>query len=82
MLHKTYGVYLNGSWKRNAVDPNDLPAHIQYNKDFRPGRALIVDGVVLHQGYFSEEAIELFVREQLPKIDAGWTPTQSTAPYQ
>jgi hypothetical protein len=82
VLHKTYGVYPNGSWKRNAVEPGDLQAHIQYNKDWRWGRALIVDGKVEYNGYFRDEEIQAFVKDKLPKIDADWHPVRATIPYQ
>lgn len=81
-LHKTYGVYLDRSWKRNAVAPEDLEAHIQYNLEARPGRALVVDGKVVHCGYFKPQNIEVWVRDMLPEIDRNWTPTQPTRPYQ
>lgn len=80
-LHKTYGVYFNRSWKRNAVHPNDLAGHIEYNKFWRFGRALIVDGVVVHTGYFKQEEIEEWVRETLPEIDKNWVPTKASIPY-
>ena len=82
VLHKTYGVYYDRSWKRNAVDPADLEAHIAYNKSWRWGRALIVDGVVVHTGYFREADIEAFVKYELPVIDEGWEPVRATVPYQ
>lgn len=82
VLHKTYGVYPDGSWKRNAVDPADLEAHIAYNRSWRWGRALIVDGAVVHRGYWSEAGIEAFVLQKLPLIDEGWEPQRPTVPYQ
>ncbi len=81
-LHKTYGVYRNGTWKRNAVLDEDLASHIEYNKMMRFGRALIVDGEVVHCGYFPQEEIEQWARERLPEIDKGWVPIRDTAPYQ
>ena len=80
-LHKTYGVYLNGDWKRNAVLPEDLAGHIEYNREARFGRALIVDGEIVHRGYFSQEKIEAFVREKLPEIDRDWRPIKHSRPY-
>ena len=45
-IHHTRGVYANGEYKDNAVRAEDLESHIEYNKTFRFGRALLVDGVV------------------------------------
>jgi hypothetical protein len=80
-LHRTYGVYPNGDWKRNAVAPEHLPAHIQYNDDFRPGRALVVDGAVVLPGFVSEETLQSFLK-RLPELDMGWNPASPTIPYQ
>ena len=50
MIHTTIGVYLDGSKKVNGVTSERLADHIRYNLDFRPGRALFVDGICLHRG--------------------------------
>ena len=42
--HLTIGVYSNGQWKYNVVRDEDLQEHIEYNKTWRPGRLLYVDG--------------------------------------
>lgn len=49
----TRRVYSNGEYVDNAVRAEDLDNHIQYNSDFRPGCALIVNGECKHLGYFS-----------------------------
>lgn len=81
MLHRTYGVYRNKEWKRNAVLPEHLEHHIEYNKVMRFGRALIVDGVIVHKGYFEQEEIEAFWRDVLEPIDKAWHPLRDTIPY-
>lgn len=56
-IHHTRGVYANGEYKDNGVRAEDLDAHIEYNKVFRFGRALLVDGVVVHNGYLTDEQL-------------------------
>lgn len=56
-LHHTRGVYDNGDFKDNFVRPADLESHIEYNKTFRWGRALLVDGVIVYNGYLSDERL-------------------------
>ena len=58
MIHTTIGVYQDGSYKMNGVDPKDLEEHIEYNKSWRPGRLLLVDGKCVHQGYFKDEKVQ------------------------
>lgn len=36
-LHTTIRVYLGGTYKKNGVLPEDLEAHIGYNKQYRFG---------------------------------------------
>lgn len=80
-MHRTYGLYPNGDWKRNAVLPEHLAGHVQYNLDMRPGRALIVDGVIRHKGQVPADVLEDFM-EQLEQLDAQWSPVKATTPYQ
>lgn len=49
-IHHTRGVYPNGEYKDNAVLAEHLEGHIEYNKTFRFGRALFVDGVMVYAG--------------------------------
>lgn len=58
MNHITIGVYANGEFKVNVVSDGDLSNHIEFNKTFRPGRALFVNGECLNQGYLSNEDID------------------------
>lgn len=57
-IFTTIGVYKNGDFKRNGVTVDNIVSHIAYNLNFRPGRAFIVDGVVLNKGYLNDEEIE------------------------
>jgi hypothetical protein len=63
MIHTTIGIYLDGSYKVNGVQDQDLNSHIEYNKTFRFGRALIVDGKIVHLGYFKLEALQKIIQE-------------------
>ena len=56
-MHVTVGVYMNGVYKVNIVRDEDLEDHIQYNKTFRFGRGLFVDGKCVNQGYLSGEQV-------------------------
>lgn len=46
----TLGVYASGQYTYNVVKEEDLETHIEYNKAFRPGRLLYVDGKRVHDG--------------------------------
>lgn len=53
-IHTTIGVYPNGDYKTNGVREDLLESHIEYNKTMRFGRALLVDGKVVHLGSYEE----------------------------
>ena len=59
--HLTLGVYLSGDCAYNVVREEDLEEHIQFNKTFRPGRLLYVDGQRIYNGVLKEK--------YLPKYD-------------
>lgn len=71
--HLTIGVYSNGDWKYNVVRDEDLESHIDYNKTFRFGRILYVDGKRVYDGTSHPhelehyDAIEKRVREEILK---------------
>lgn len=48
--HLTLGIYANGQYKYNVVREEDLENHIEYNKTFRFGRLLYVDGERVYDG--------------------------------
>lgn len=58
MNHLTLGVYPNGQLAVNVVRPEDLESHIEYNKTFRFGRLLYVDGKRVYGGCIKEEYLE------------------------
>ena len=57
MNHVTIGVYKNGQYHVNIVKEEHLKDHIEYNKTFRWGRALFVDGKCEHKGYLTDEEV-------------------------
>jgi len=48
--HLTLGIYGNGQYKYNVVREEDLEHHIRYNKIWRFGRLLYVDGQRIYDG--------------------------------
>lgn len=63
-IHTTIGVYPNGGHKVNGVKTEHLAEHIEYNKTFRFGRALIVDGEIVYLGAMSREKLEKYIKER------------------
>lgn len=55
--HLKVGVYLNKEKVFVPIPDEDLIEETLYDINFRVGRALYVDGILIHQGYFSDEAI-------------------------
>tara|TARA_R110000824_G_scaffold139455_1_gene304550 strand:- start:575 stop:829 length:255 start_codon:yes stop_codon:yes gene_type:complete len=49
-LHRTVGIYPDGSYKVNTVTASHLPIHVDYNKTWRWGRALLVDDELVYAG--------------------------------
>lgn len=74
----TMGVYSNGDRKHNGVRESHLAEHIEYNKTFRPGRALFVNGKCENEGYLSKDTCDSIEKElkETPKIM-----TKVTIPY-
>ena len=70
-MSTTVGVYSNLSYVVNGVLPEHLEDHIDYNKVMRFGRALLVDGKVVHTGYFSESDIPM-LEEKFGHIKADF----------
>lgn len=60
IIHTTIGLYADGSFKVNGVLPNDLKAHVEYNRKFRLGRALFVDGTCINKGCLSDDQLKDF----------------------
>ncbi len=76
MIHHTRGVYADGSFKDNGVKSENLQDHIAYNKQFRPGRALFVDGKCVHHGYLDAKECE-----KIERTIEGIRMGRDTAPY-
>lgn len=76
--HFTVGVYANGEYKTNVVKDEHLEDHIEYNKTFRFGRALFVDGECVHKGYLSDERVVEWT-EKISKMNPDLS--HSTEPY-
>lgn len=76
MIHTTIGIYSNGDYKVNGVKSENLAAHIAYNVRNRFGRALVVDGVCIYEGYY-----EIKDREKLEEIAKDIKREKDTAPY-
>lgn len=60
MIYTTIGLYVNGSFKVNGVLPQDLKEHVEFNKKYRFGRGLFVDGSCVHKGYLDDDEIQAF----------------------
>ena len=58
--HLTLGVYLSGDYVYNVVREEDFEEHIQFNKTFRPGRLLYVDGQRIYNGVIKKEALSKY----------------------
>lgn len=58
--HLTLGIYPNGNYVYNVVRDEDLEYHIEYNKIWRFGRLLYVDGKRVYNGCIKETHLEKF----------------------
>ena len=58
--HLTLGIYANGEYKYNVVLDEHIESHIEYNKTFRPGRLLYVDGKRVYNGMIKEECLSKY----------------------
>ena len=79
-IHTTIGLYANLDYKINGVCEENLRTHIDYNKTYRGGRALFVDGKCVYKGIgITDEEIEAF--EQKIKNNSIFVRERDTAPY-
>lgn len=75
----TVGVYPNGQYKTNGVKQEHLIEHIEFNKLWRFGRALIVDGQIEYLGSFEEKELKKIIKtKELDQIRIN----NCTIPYQ
>lgn len=77
-IHTTIGIYPNGSFKTNGVSEKNLEQHIEYNKTMRFGRALLVDGEIIHYGSFNKRDLNKLIEENNFK---QFKINTDTAPY-
>ena len=66
---KCVRVYLNGSMQRSYWDGDSIDDWIEYNKGYRSGTALFVNGACVARGYLSEETCRKY--ESQFKIELG-----------
>lgn len=60
MNHLTLGIYSNGQYTFNVVRDEDLESHIEYNKTWRWGRLLYVDGKRVWNGCIKNECLKKY----------------------
>ena len=70
-------IYNCGDYVVNNVRPEHIEDHIEYNKTFRFGCALVVDGDVKNEGYLDLERI----KDIVSKIDFSRYPKYTKTPY-
>lgn len=82
MIHTTIGIYPNGEYKTNGVLSDHLASHIWYNLTYRPGRALVVDGYMIHDGCVKHDSDthKMYI-ETMEKLKT-FKHYKDTAPYQ
>lgn len=63
-IHTTVGLYPNGDYKVNGVEAEHFLGHLAYNRKFRPGRALFVDGICVLKGIgITDDELDAFVEK-------------------
>lgn len=77
-MHYTVGVYSNGRYVINVVKDEDFEDHVLYNKTFRFGRGLFVDGKCINQGYLSGEQVRNW-EKRISEMDIDLS--KPTTPY-
>lgn len=82
ILHVTLGVYTNGQYKYNVVRDEDLESHIDYNKTFRFGRLLYVDGKRVYNGCIKEECLERYDKIAEEFFSKDIDKSKPTIPYE
>ncbi len=76
-MHKSLRIYNNGDMVRQLINPEDIKNHIEYNRVYRPGCMLIIDGAVTQSGYISKER----EAEYIQKFDTLEFPKEAILPY-
>lgn len=70
-------IYNNGSYVVNNVRPDHIEDHINHNKLFRFGCALVVDGEIHNEGYLDVDRIMEIYRS----IDVSKYKNYTEIPY-
>lgn len=77
-MHKTMRIYPNGDYVMNLVQADHLYTHIAYNKSYRPGTSLFVDGKLIKSGIGVTPEQEKLVLQTWVKFPF---PIRCTVPY-
>jgi hypothetical protein len=80
-IHTTIGVYPSGQTKVNGVKDEHLDEHIQYNKDFRFGRALIVNRKLVYKGIGVQKKIINEIIKEIVNENPKYIQSKCTMPY-
>lgn len=78
-VNHTRRVYNSGDYTDNGVRKEHLKDHIEYNKKYRPGTALFINGVCVNLGYLGKERCAK-IEELIKGLEIKITP--SSLPYQ
>lgn len=62
-IHHVMAVYPNGDRIHNGVHSDHLDGHLKYNKLFRPGRAVFVNGKCVFQGHLTKQTCSAIEQE-------------------
>lgn len=79
-IYTTVGVYRNQDYKVNGVEIDRLPAHVAYNLDYRPGRALFVNGICIYHGSLSVDEVLEWEKKITEDRETFWR-DEDTQPY-
>ena len=67
MDHVCIRIYANGSAKYTVRDDAGTESWLSFNREYRPGNTLVVDGEVLERGYLSGAELAAIVEFVLDK---------------
>lgn len=80
-IYSTVGVYGNGECKVNGVKIENIPDHIKYNINMRPGRALFVNGICIHHGFLRVDEVLKWQNKIMEDKETFWR-DKDTQPYE
>lgn len=79
-IFSSVGVYPNGDYKVNGVSEANIMDHIEYNKKYRPGRALFIEGYCYNKGGLTEDEVIEWNKRIMKNREAYWLDVD-TQPY-